>query len=79
MDGTTNGAASGHDRLGRFTAGHSEYAAKRRRIETKIKQLSADYDASTPAQKLLLRAAATNLDAAEVMRLPPAARRLLAA
>jgi hypothetical protein len=68
MDGTTNGTAAGHDRLGRFVAGHSEYAAKRRRIAAKVKQLAADYDASTPAQKLMLRLAAQSIDAASVTR-----------
>jgi hypothetical protein len=68
MDGTANGTAAGHDRLGRFVTGHSEYAAKRRRIAEKVRQLTADYDASTPAQKLMLRMAAANLDAAEITR-----------
>ena len=68
MDGTANGATASHDRKGRFLAGNNEYAAKRRRIAAKVKQLAADYDASTPTQKLLLHAAARNLDAAEITR-----------
>jgi hypothetical protein len=68
MDGTANGATASHDRKGRFLAGNNEYTAKRRRITAKIRQLAADYDASTPAQKLLLHAAARNLDAAEITR-----------
>ena len=56
------------DRSGRFVVGNGARDAKRRRIAAKVKQLSADYDASTPAQKLFLWAAARNLDAAEVTR-----------
>ena len=56
------------DRSGRFVVGNGARDAKRLRIAAKVKQLSADYDASTPAQKLFLWAAARNLDAAEVTR-----------
>jgi hypothetical protein len=68
MDGAANGATASHDRKGRFLAGNNEYAAKRRRIALLIKQLAGDYDAGTPAQRLLLHAAATNLHAAERTR-----------
>jgi len=44
MDGSTNSTVAGHDRLGRFTSGHNEYAARRRRVADRWQQLCADYD-----------------------------------
>jgi hypothetical protein len=44
------------------------HAIKRQRIAQKIRQLSADFLAVTPAQKLMLKIAAQNLDAASVTR-----------
>jgi hypothetical protein len=67
MDGSAIGAATDHDRLGRFKNGNSEYAAKRRRIAERLVQLSADYNAS-PSQQQLLAIAARHLDDAAVAR-----------
>jgi hypothetical protein len=68
MDGIANGATTDRDRSGRFIAGNAARDAKQRRIAEKIRQLNADYDAVTPAQRLMLKIAAQNLDAAEVTR-----------
>jgi hypothetical protein len=70
MDGIASGAVSDHDRLGRFTAGNTEYTAKKRRIADRIAQLSLDYDASTPSLRMLLSIAAHHLDEAERTRSP---------
>jgi hypothetical protein len=67
MDGTAIGAAEGHDKLGRLVRGHSEYAAKRRRLAERLAQLVADYDPS-PSQKQLLAIIAGHLDDAERAR-----------
>jgi hypothetical protein len=84
MDGATVGEAVGHDKLGRFTKSHSEYAAKRRRLAERLAQLVADYDPS-PSQRMLLIVIAQHLDDAERARsavtrtrASNAARRLLA-
>jgi hypothetical protein len=69
MDGTANSAVAGHDRLGRFVSGHSEYAARRRRVAERLQQLCADYDASSPASRQLLAIAAQHLDDAAVTRI----------
>jgi len=66
--GEMDGISTDRDPAGRFTTGNRVHDAKHRRIAVKVKQLSVDYDASTPAQKLLLWAAARNLDAAEITR-----------
>src|SRR6516165_5164053 len=63
-----DGISTDRDRSGRFTTANRAYDAKHRRIALLIKQLAGDFDASTPAQKLLLRLAAQNLDAASVTR-----------
>jgi hypothetical protein len=68
MDGSAAGAAAGHDRLGRFVNGHSEYAARRRRVAERLQQLEADYDAASPANRQLLAIAAQHLDDAAVTR-----------
>ena len=68
MDGAVSGSAAGHDRQGRFTAGHSEYAAKRRRIADRLAELSLEYNASSPARQTLLLIACTHLDEAERTR-----------
>ena len=64
MDGTI----ADRDRSGRFIAGNDARDAKRRRLTEKIKGLNADYDASTPAQQMMLRIAAKHLDEAENTR-----------
>jgi hypothetical protein len=71
-------------RRGHFTPGHSEYAANRRRIAEKVRQLELDYDPS-PSQQLLLPVIAAHLDEAERsrrsvtrVRASNAAKRLLA-
>ena len=68
MDGTANGAVAGHDRRGRFVNGHSEYAARRRRVADRLQQLCADYDDSSPTSRQLLGIAAQHLDDAAVTR-----------
>jgi hypothetical protein len=67
MDGFAASAAEGHDRLGRLVRGHTEYAAKRRRIAEKARQLALDYDPS-PSQHMLLSIIARHLDDAERAR-----------
>ena len=69
MDGTAGGAVAGHDRRGRFVNGHSEYAARRRRVAERLEQLCADYDASSPVNRQLLSIAAQHLDDAAVTRI----------
>jgi hypothetical protein len=83
MDGTAISSVEGHDRLGRLVPGHSEYAAKRRRIAARLAQLVADYEPS-PSQQQLLAIVAQHLDGAERarsliqrVRAGNAARRLL--
>jgi hypothetical protein len=67
MDGSAISTAAGHDRLGRFTRGHSEYAAKRKRVGERLLQLIDHYDADA-AQQQLLRVAAELLDEAATTR-----------
>jgi len=69
MDGAASGTAAGHDRRGRFVNGHSEYAARRRRVAERLEQLCADYDASSPVNRQLLSIAAQHLDDAAVTRI----------
>jgi hypothetical protein len=69
MDGSANSAPAGHDRLGRFVNGHSEYAARRRRVAERVQQLCADYDAPSAATRQLLAIAAQHLDDAAVTRI----------
>src|SRR5215472_17071572 len=68
MDGATSGGTTGHDRRGRFVNGHSEYAARRRRVAERLQELCADYDASSPTNRQLLSIAAQHLDDAAVTR-----------
>src|SRR5262249_41346695 len=68
IDGAAIAPAPGHDRSGKFTAGHSEYAAKRRRIAERVAALVQDYDAQSPTAMMLLRIAAEFLDTAERTR-----------
>lgn len=63
------------DRSGRFVVGNDAREAKHRRIAEKIRQLTVDYDASTPAQKLMLLIAAKHLDTAETTRSAPTRER----
>jgi hypothetical protein len=69
MDGSASSAAAGHDRLGRFVSGHSEYAARQRRVAERLQQLCTDYDASSLANRQLLAIAAQHLDDAAVTRI----------
>jgi hypothetical protein len=64
MDGSVAGMAQGHDKLGRLVPGHSEYAAKKRRIAARLEQLITDHDA-LPSQRQKLAIAAELLDTAE--------------
>jgi hypothetical protein len=68
MDGSAIGNTSEHDRLGRFTAGNSAYAARRQRIEAKAEELALEYDVTTPSAKALVRLAAQHLDTAAMAR-----------
>src|SRR5215470_10589964 len=63
MDGA---ATSGHDELGRLVRGHSEYAARKRRLAERVEKLRLDYDPS-PSQQMLL-VIAGHLDDAERCR-----------
>ena len=70
MDGAASSSgAAGHDRLGRFVNGHSEYAARQRRVAERLQQLCADYDTSSPVNRQLLSIAAQHLDDAAVTRM----------
>jgi hypothetical protein len=71
MDGST----IGHDGLGRFTNGNSEYRARKARVAERLRQLSLDLDPS-PSQQQLLPIIAKHLDDAEYGR--PAERRIRA-
>src|SRR5215470_6173892 len=64
MDGA---ASSGHDELGRLVRGHSEYAARKRRLAERVAKLRLDYDPS-PSQQMLLVVIAGHLDDAERCR-----------
>jgi len=68
MDGAAGGAVAGHDRRGRFVNGHSEYAARRRRVADRLRELCVDYDNSSPTNQQLLSIAAQHLDDAAVTR-----------
>jgi hypothetical protein len=68
MDGAASGLVPGHNAQGHFTPGHSEYAARRRRIEMKVKTLTDAYDCQTAAQRMMLKLAAVSLDTAETTR-----------
>jgi len=68
MSGSEIGSNSAHDQLGRFTAGNSEYRAKRVRIAALVEQLAADYAATSGTAKALLRVAAEHIDAASRAR-----------
>jgi len=84
MNGARVGTTVGHDPYnGRFTAGHSGRAAKKRRIAERLAKLRVDYD-PTPSQEMLLAVIAGHLDDAERCqsavartRATNAARRLL--
>ena len=65
-----DGILTDRDRSGRFATGNRVHDAKRSRIAVKVRQLAADYDAVTPAQKMMLNIAAKNLDTAEITRNP---------
>jgi hypothetical protein len=67
MDGAATGEVAAHDAQGRFVSGHSEYAAKCRRIAERLAQLRLDYDPS-PSQQQLLVVVARHLDDAERSR-----------
>jgi len=67
MDGAITSKAAAHDAQGRFVSGHSEYAAKRRRIAERLAKLRLDYDPS-PSQQMLLVVIAGHLDDAERCR-----------
>jgi hypothetical protein len=69
MDGSANSPVAGHDRLGRFTSGHNEYAARRRRVADRWQQLCVDYDDSSPTNRQLLLIVAQHLDDAAVTRI----------
>jgi hypothetical protein len=69
MDGPASSSAAGHDRGGRFVNGHSEYAARRRRVAERLQELCAGYDASSPVNRQLLSLAAQHLDDAAVTRI----------
>jgi len=64
MDGAVT---SGHDELGRLVRGHSEYAARKRRVAERVAKLRLDYDPS-PSQQMLLVVIAGHLDDAERCR-----------
>lgn len=68
MDGSATGAIAGHDKSGRFVAGHTEYAAKKQRIAERVVALAQDYDAKSQTARMLLRIAAEFIDTAERTR-----------
>jgi hypothetical protein len=63
-----DGVLADRDPAGRFATGNRVHDAKHRRVALLIKQLAGDFDAGSPTQKLLLRLAAQNLDAASRTR-----------
>jgi len=68
MDGSASGTALGHNsESGRFTNGHSEYRARKRRLAERVRQLALDLDPS-PSQEMLLPIIAGHLDDAERCR-----------
>jgi hypothetical protein len=56
-----------HDELGRLVRGHSEYAARKRRLAERMRQLALDLNPS-PSQEMLLPIIAGHLDDAERCR-----------
>src|SRR5690349_4529034 len=68
MDGSVSGTAQGHDKLGRLLPGHTEWAAKRKRINERVQLLCTEYDANSPSRQILLAIAAQHLDEAERTR-----------
>jgi hypothetical protein len=56
-----------HDELGRLVRGHSEYAARKRRLAERLAKLRADYNPSS-SQEMLLVVIAGHLDDAERCR-----------
>src|SRR6516165_8112742 len=56
-----------HDEFGRLVRGHSEYAARKRRLAERLEKLRLDYDPS-PSQQMLLVVIAGHLDDAERCR-----------
>jgi hypothetical protein len=67
MNGTATSAVEGHDKLGRLVRGHSEHAARKRRLAERLAKLRLDYDPS-PSQQMLLVVIAGHLDDAERAR-----------
>jgi hypothetical protein len=67
MDGAVTGKDAAHDVQGRFVGGHSEYAARKRRLAERLAKLRLDYDPS-PSQEMLLAVIAGHLDDAERAR-----------
>jgi hypothetical protein len=67
MNGAAIGEAVAHDAQGRFVNGHSEYAARKRRVAERLAKLRLDYDPS-PSQQMLLVVVAGHLDDAERCR-----------
>jgi hypothetical protein len=67
MSGSAIGETSEHDRLGRFTAGNTEYRAKQQRLAEIVQSLAAEYD-PTPSQVRLLAIIARHMDDAERSR-----------
>jgi hypothetical protein len=67
MDGAVTGEVVDHDAQGRFVNGHSEYAARKRRLAERVAKLCLDYDPS-PSQQMLLVVIAGHLDDAERCR-----------
>jgi len=67
MNGAVTGEAAAHDAQGRFVSGHSEYAARKRRLAERVARLRLDYDPS-PSQEMLLVVIAGHLDDAERCR-----------
>ena len=68
MDGSATGTAEGHDRAGRLVPGHSEWAARKRRLAALVEQLSNDYDSRSAIARQLLQVAAVHLDQASRAR-----------
>lgn len=86
MDGSAISAADGHDkRTGRLLPGHTEYAARKRRIAARLEALVEEFDPSPAMRDQLAIIAGLHDDAergrslATRIRASNAARRLLAA
>jgi hypothetical protein len=54
MDGAASSGAAGHDRRGRFVNGHSEYAARRRRVAQRLQQLCRVAPPALPSSGALI-------------------------